>query len=145
MLTNASLLPKNWFLVWLNAKSNKFNSPEPHQAYFNLRKKSYCCDGIFTCNHHIYNEIFKSFYFLYDPTHLLNPFLLEASMYGPPRLKVQLHKLRSTDKRSFTCFQSILKISYSNYSQFYSNLSVKFAIFLKSSLFFNSFYCFLCL
>ena len=40
-----------------------------------------------------------------------------------------------------TCFKSILKIYHSNYLEFGSNLRVKFAILLKSSLLFNSFYC----
>ena len=38
-------------------------------------------------------------------------------------------------------FKSILKISHSNYALFSINLPVKFAIFLKSSLVFKSFYC----
>ena len=43
------------------------------------------------------------------------------------------------------CFKSILKTSHSNYLLFYSSLPVKFAIFLKSSLLFNSSYCLFCL
>ena len=39
------------------------------------------------------------------------------------------------------CFKSILKISHSNYLSYCSNLPLKFAIFLKSSLLFNSFHC----
>ena len=38
-------------------------------------------------------------------------------------------------------FKGIWEILYSNYLLFCSNLSMKFAIFLKSSLLFNSFYC----
>ena len=37
------------------------------------------------------------------------------------------------------CFESILKISHSDYLQFCSNLPVKFAIFFKSSLIFSVF------
>ena len=46
---------------------------------------------------------------------------------------------------SLTFFKSILKILYSNYLSFCSNLPVKVAIFLKSSLLFTSFYCLFCL
>ena len=38
-------------------------------------------------------------------------------------------------------FQNILKTLHSNYASFCSNLPVKFAVFLNSSLLFNSFYC----
>ena len=48
---------------------------------------------------------------------------------------------KSTDKLSLTCFKSVLKISHPNYLEFYSNLPVKHAISLKSSLLFNIFYC----
>ena len=48
---------------------------------------------------------------------------------------------KNTDKWSLTCFKNILKISHSNYASFCSNLPMKFAIFFKSSLLFNSFYC----
>ena len=44
-------------------------------------------------------------------------------------------------EKTLTCFKSILKTSHFNYLYFRSNLSIKFAIFLKSSLTFNSFYC----
>ena len=44
---------------------------------------------------------------------------------------VQYANWKSTDYWSFKCFKSILKISYSNYLEFCSNLSVKIAIFLK--------------
>ena len=59
-------------------------------------------------------------------------------------LKVQ-SIYRESDKCSLTCFESILKISLSNYLWFCSNLTMKFAIFLKSSLYFKSFYCLFCL
>ena len=49
---------------------------------------------------------------------------------------------KSTGQWLLTCFKNILKISHSNYLSFWSNLSVKFAIFEKISLLFNSFYCF---
>ena len=35
----------------------------------------------------------------------------------------------------------VLKVLHSSYLKFCSNLPVKFAIFVKSSLLFNSFYC----
>ena len=44
----------------------------------------------------------------------------------------------------FTCFKIIHKLSHSNYLKFCSNLPVKFAIFLKNSLLFSSFYCLFC-
>ena len=44
-------------------------------------------------------------------------------------------------EKALTCFKSILKISHFNYLYFCSNLSMKFAIFLKSNVTFNSFYC----
>ena len=44
-----------------------------------------------------------------------------------------------------TRFKSILKILHFNYLSFWNNLTVKFAIFLKSSLIFNSLYCLFCL
>ena len=44
---------------------------------------------------------------------------------------------KSTDKWSLTCFKYILKFLRSNYLKFCSNLPVKFAIFLKSSLRFS--------
>ena len=57
-------------------------------------------------------------------------------------LKVQSHKLKeNSNKWSLACFKSILKNSHSKYVSFSSNLHVKFAIFLKSSLLFNCFYC----
>ena len=54
-------------------------------------------------------------------------------------------KWKSVDKWLLTCSKIILKISYSNYLWFCSNLFVKFAIFLKSSLLFNNFYSLFCL
>ena len=48
-------------------------------------------------------------------------------------------------KWSLTCFKNILKYLHSNYLQFCCNLNVEFAIFLKISLVFNSFYCLFCL
>ena len=52
---------------------------------------------------------------------------------------------KSTDKWSLICFKTILKILHFNYLQYCNNLPVKFVIFLKSSLLFNSFYCLFCL
>ena len=43
--------------------------------------------------------------------------------------------MKRTDKWSLTSFKSILKISLSNYLQFFSNLSVKFPTFLKVAYF----------
>ena len=60
-------------------------------------------------------------------------------------VKVQYATWKSIDIWSLTCCKSILKISHSNCLQFYGNLQVKFAIFLKSTLPFNSFYSLLCL
>ena len=53
---------------------------------------------------------------------------------------------KSTDKLSLTYFKGILKTSHTNQLlPFYCLLPMKFAIFLKSSLLFNSFCCFFCL
>ena len=69
-----------------------------------------------------------------------------AVRLGKLCLKLQSSKLKkNTDKPSVTCFKRILKISRSNYLLFCSNLTVKFSIFLKSGLLFNSFYCLFCL
>ena len=56
--------------------------------------------------------------------------------------KARSCKLKRADKWLLTCFKNILKISHSNSFYFCSNFSVKFAIFVKSSLLFNSLYCF---
>ena len=40
------------------------------------------------------------------------------------------------------CFKRILKISHCNYLVFCGNLAMNFAIFSRSALLFNSFYCF---
>ena len=48
---------------------------------------------------------------------------------------------KSSSKWSLKCFKRILKSLHSNDLLFFSNLSVKFAIFWKSSLLSNSFYC----
>ena len=66
-----------------------------------------------------------------------NCFFYKLYLYN--LLKVQSSKLKkSTNKWSLTCFESILKILHSNYFQFFSDLPVKFAIFLKCRLLFNS-------
>ena len=48
---------------------------------------------------------------------------------------------KSTGRWSLSCFKSLLKILYSNYLKFCSNLPVKLSIFVKSNLRVNSFYC----
>ena len=50
-------------------------------------------------------------------------------------------QIDGTDKWSHTWFKRILKISQSSYLQLCSNLTVKFSIFVKSTLFSNSFCC----
>ena len=52
---------------------------------------------------------------------------------------MQVEKALINDRLPF--FKSILKTLHYNYALFCSNLPVKFAIFLNSSLLFNSFYC----
>ena len=47
---------------------------------------------------------------------------------------------KSIYKWSLTCFKSILKISHSSYFSICSDLLMKFAIFLKSSLLFHCFF-----
>ena len=56
-------------------------------------------------------------------------------------LKYSHANCKGTNKWSLTSFKSTLKISHFYYLLFCYNLLVKFAIFLKSNLLFNSFYC----
>ena len=56
--------------------------------------------------------------------------------------KTRFANWKSIDKWSLTWLKSILKISHSNYLWFCNSLPAKLAIFLKSSLFLNSFYCY---
>ena len=51
-----------------------------------------------------------------------------------------MFKVHDKGKWSLTCSKCILEISHSNYLQFCSNLPVRFAIFLRSSLLFNNSY-----
>ena len=55
---------------------------------------------------------------------------------------MQIEKALTNDR---LCFKNMLKISHWNYLWFCSNLTVKFAIFSKSSLRFNCFHCIFCL
>ena len=72
-------------------------------------------------------------------TELVKPFEVKSTA-----LKVHAN-WKSTNKWTLMCFKNILKISHSNYLKFCTNLPVKLAVFLKSSLLFNSFYCLFCL
>ena len=77
--------------------------------------------------------------FLWIWSHILKKFLMENFTFCGVILNMNLLLLerdshvnwKSTDKCSFTCLKSVLKILHSNYLQFCSNLPVKFAVFLK--------------
>ena len=66
---------------------------------------------------------------------LSNNYLLRKVVKGAV---MQIEKALINDR--LRVFKSILKISHSNYLQFYNNLPMKFTIFLKISPLFNSFF-----
>ena len=66
---------------------------------------------------------------------LSNSYLLRKVVKGAV---MQIEKALINDR--LRVFKSILKISHSNYLQFYYNLPMKFTIFLKISPVFNSFF-----
>ena len=66
---------------------------------------------------------------------LSNNYLLRKVVKGAV---IQIEKALINDR--LRVFKSILKISHSNYLQFYNNLPMKFTIFLKISPLFNSFF-----
>ena len=82
--------------------------------------------------------------FLHVDWNLAHLLLLQQGNYGETPKATVMYIEKSTNKWSHMCFKNIVKISHSKYLQFCSNLPVKFAIFLKSSLLINSFYCLFC-
>ena len=110
-----------------------------HYKFFSLIK--FVKNG-FSWN--VFANVFLSIFLLSNK--FMFPYLEKSVLHTSHQVRFQSYShanRKSIDKWSLTCLKNILKISYSNYL-YCSNLPVKCSIFLKSSLFFNSFYCLFC-